>query len=192
MKVRLRGNDFNYEKVSFIFSNIMAYKRGTPMPNFNKGVFEYVQFEASPIGRFRILSSIYRIYTPYSPGTHFDFKIKLKSISGKESGVRIFLQEENEKETDIEFPLCGIKSTEIIVKGPSLPGKGLFEYYIGDAFGNGKPEVIASVTAFHNDQVVLMIAGAMIGTILTFGSAIILAMLDIDKFWRIFNPFLGN
>lgn len=158
------------------------------MPTFNKGIFEDAQFEAIPTGKFRIISSIFRIYRPYEPGSHFDFKIRIKSINGKQNGLRLFLREKD-KETNVGLYSYGKEITEIRVDGISIPGEGIVEYCFDDTFKRGKPEVVASVIASHNDQWTMLIAGILITAIFAIGIEIIFALLQIDPLWHFINPF---
>ena len=157
------------------------------MPNFNKGTFEGVQYEAIPVGKFRIFSSVFRWYRPYAPGDYINFKLKLKSLDKQGSGIRLSYYV-GEKETGVVSLFCENKLKTTTVDGIPTPSEGTVSYCLKPVFDNNKSVVVVSVVPIHNDQWVSIIFGALITMLCTLLAWLLNGFIHLRTFWEMWIP----
>lgn len=155
------------------------------MPNFNKGVFEDVRFEAIPIGKLRILSSVFRWYRPYAPGSHVDFNLKVKSYKKGGSGIRLILRV-GEKEESIGSYFCSENGNKIKVDGISLSEET--KYCLKSMSIDNKSEVVVSVIPSHNDQWIMFVFGSFITLLCAILAWLLNGLIHLRAFWEIWIP----
>lgn len=167
----------------------MYYERmNIRMPSFNKGIYrEHLKYEAQPSRKFAVISSLFRWFRPYAPGEKVDFKLALQSLDGSNRNVRLVRYNAGEvaEVREIHYTPQKVKHD---IPGTVIPGQGAIDYRFGTEEEDDSV-LLVSVVASHNDQIVLMVVGAILGAILAIGTGVILGMLQVDPFWHIQNPF---
>lgn len=168
----------NKSKTTRIIQDTLKERLGIHMPSFNKGFFEDIQYDAIPIGKFRIVSSVFRWYRPYAPGTHINFNLKLKSLKKDGCGIRLFLCV-GKKETLIGSYSCDRSFKKFKIDGISISEET--KYYLKPLFNNDKSEIIVDVIPSHNDAFMFLILGGII-TFIVETLAILIATILIKIF----------
>ena len=155
--------------IMFIIKDTIRERLGIQMPQFNKGIFNNIEYEAKPIGKFRNVLNIFRIYKPYFPGDKINFSLSLKSINSESGGIKLeahrlggYDSEISPKKID-NYPYSPEKITHNVF-GLEVYGSGNVEYYLKPLFDDGKAITIISVTPTHNDAIMML----FLGVILTF------------------------
>jgi hypothetical protein len=83
-----------------------------------------------------------------------------------------------------------IGKEKIIFIGSLINAEGDIEYSIGSMYHTEGRQTIFTAKALNFDSIFFAVVGAIFGAVLALLAAIAAGAIEIDKFWRIINPFL--